>query len=53
MKPRLPRPRLLAAAMVLVAAAMVALALPALADQGGSGISPFLPPADSPNGRNL
>jgi len=53
MKPRLPRPRLLAAAMVLVAAAMVALALPALADQGGSGISPFLPQADSPNGRNL
>jgi cytochrome c oxidase subunit 2 len=53
MKQRLPRPRLLAAAMVLVAAAMVALALPALADQGGSGISPFLPQADSPNGRNL
>src|SRR5438270_5636318 len=52
-KQRLPRLRLLAAAMVLVAAAAVAFALPALADQGGSGISPFLPQADSPNGRNL
>ena len=49
----LPRLRLLAAATVLVAAAAVAFALPALADQGGSGISPFLPQADSPNGRNL
>ena len=45
--------RLLGLATVLVAAAMVALALPVLADQGGSGISPFLPEADSPNGRNL
>jgi cytochrome c oxidase subunit 2 len=53
MKQGLPRVRLLALATVLVAAAMVALALPALADQGGSGISPFLPQADSPNGRNL
>jgi cytochrome c oxidase subunit 2 len=53
MKRGLLRARLLALATVLVAAAMVALALPALADQGGSGISPFLPQADSPNGRNL
>jgi len=53
MKRGLPRVRLLGLATVLVAAAMVALALPVLADQGGSGISPFLPEADSPNGRNL
>src|SRR5256885_14697029 len=53
MKQGLLRARLLALATVLVAAAAVALALPALADQGGSRISPFLPQADSPNGRNL
>jgi len=52
MKLSLTRPRLLAA-LVLVGIGLVVVALPALADQGGSGISPLLPQADSPNGRNL
>ena len=46
-------PRALLAALALVAGLMVLLAVPAFADEGGLGISPLLPNAQSPNGQRL
>ncbi len=50
---RLIRPRRIVFASLLACAAAAAFAIPALADQGGSGLQPWVPQADSPNGYRI
>jgi cytochrome c oxidase subunit II len=47
------RTRRFAAALALAAAAALLVAVPAFADQGGAGLQPWVPQADSPNGQHI